>query len=85
MINPAARWEEEKQTDVTRQRQAARIKFRFRAVCVNIFSEKSDFSRVVLTYPISKSKFLKSTKFATGWFLLAAAHIVLPRGMYRAL
>ena len=39
------------------------------------FSEKSDFSRVTLTYPILKSKFLKSTKFATGRFLLAAAHI----------
>ena len=39
------------------------------------FSEKSDFSRITLTYPILKSKFLKSTKFATGRFLLAAAHI----------
>ena len=38
-------------------------------------SEKSDFSSVVLTYPILKSKFLTSTKFATGQFLLAAAHI----------
>ena len=41
------------------------------------FSEKSDFSRVVLMYPILKSKFLKSTKFATGRFLLAAAHIII--------
>ena len=39
------------------------------------FSEKFDFSRVTLTYSILKSKFLKSTKFATGRFLLVAAHI----------
>ena len=42
-------------------------------------SEKSDFSRVALTYPILKSKFLKSTKFATGRFLLAAAHTLVKR------
>ena len=44
----------------------------------NYFSGKSDFSTVAWTYPIFKSKFLKSIKFATGRFLLAVAHIFLP-------